>query len=108
MFGQSGERVVPGAAQDEKALYRDQYIFVTGQVEKTVESILAGSKTPPVIVIQSDHGSRIDPAYSYAIFNAVYLPDKSTQILSDTLSPQNTFRVLFNHYFGTKYPLLPD
>ena len=31
-----------------------------------------------------------------------------TDQLYPTISPVNTFRVLFNTYFGTNYPLLED
>jgi hypothetical protein len=101
VFGQNGEKVSGGS-------YKDQYIFVTKQAKIFIDNILSKSKTPPIIVLQSDHGSKADPQYSRLIFNAVYLPGQRAGILRDTLSPQNTFRVIFNEYFGGKYPLLKD
>ena len=44
----------------------------------------------------------------YSIFNAYLFPDGGDEKLYDSISPVNTFRVLFNHYFGTNYPLLED
>jgi hypothetical protein len=101
VFGQNGEKVSGGS-------YKDQYAFVTKKARIFIDNILSKSKTPPIIVLQSDHGSKAAPQYSHHIFNAVYLPDHRTGIISDTLSSQNMFRVIFNEYFGGKYPLLQD
>ncbi len=43
-----------------------------------------------------------------AIFNAYYLPDAGAEILYPDITPVNTFRVIFNTYFGTDLPLLED
>ena len=44
-----------------------------------------------------------------AILTAAYLPGGSQDSrLYPSISPVNTFRVVFNRYFGARYPLLPD
>ena len=42
------------------------------------------------------------------ILNAFYLPGISMDAISPTITPVNTFRLIFNLYFGTDFPLLPD
>ncbi len=72
-----------------------------------IKKIIKESSVPPVIVIQGDHG------YEYnqdrvKILNAYYLPNGGKARLYSTLTPVNTFRVIFDQYFGENYPLLPD
>lgn len=44
-----------------------------------------------------------------AIFNAYHLPHVNPrQYLYPSLTPVNTFRIIFNAYFGTSYRLLED
>ncbi len=43
-----------------------------------------------------------------SILNAYYLPGFDQSKLYKSVSPVNSFRLVFNHYFGTKYPLLED
>ena len=42
------------------------------------------------------------------ILNAFYLPNVSKDGLHSSVTPVNTFRLIFNLYFDTKLPLLPD
>ena len=67
---------------------------------------------PPIIVIQADHGPLGGEITSdgarMSIFNAYYLPDGGDQLLYPSISPVNTFRVIFNHYFGGEFALLED
>lgn len=80
-----------------------------------------------VIIIQGDHGCRSDwqstagtdlipwqgtkeeYVRNYtAILNTVYFPDGDYRAFYPGITPVNTFRIVFNKYFGTKYELLPD
>jgi hypothetical protein len=71
-----------------------------------------------VIILQSDHGSGLglstqsleqtDLRERMSILNAYYLPGPGRQALYPSISPVNTFRVLFNAYFGAGLDLLPD
>ena len=54
------------------------------------------SLTPPQLRVRS------------AILNAYYLPGPGREQLYPSISPVNSFRLLFNAYFGTKLPMLPD
>lgn len=98
--------------------YRDQLIFTNKKVLETIDKILARSKTPPIIILQADHGSWIflDPENPentnmkerFGILNAYYLPYGGDKLLYDSITPVNTFRLIFNYYFGASYEPLED
>ena len=106
-----------GDLEEYRSGYDGQVQFANRRLEEAIHSILAKSNTPPVIIIQGDHGpgSRLDWSSPEAsclwerasIFNAYYLPGGSEQ-LYPSISPVNSFRVVLNTYFGTDLPLLPD
>lgn len=81
-----------------------EYKYANARILKIVQNIIQNSKRPVIIVIQGDHG-RVQPRTP--ILNAYYLPGGAKD-LYPTISPVNTFRVIFNRYFGASYPLLPD
>jgi len=84
-------------------------IFINKQIKAIVRDILANADRQPVIVIQGDHGSiQVQGDARMAILNAYYLPGDDPAPLYASISPANTFRVIFNRYFGGSYPLLED
>jgi len=85
-------------------LYSGALEYLNKHVLVVVESILAKSKTPPIIVIQGDHGA----LWSSPILNAYYMPGGHDRLLYPSISPVNSFRLIFNAYFGTQFKLLPD
>ena len=98
--------------------YRRQIQYVNTLVLETIDAILSRSTTPPIIIIQGDHGpgahlhwgslENTIPAERFSILNAYYFPDQEYELLYPSISPVNSFRVLFNHFFGADYALLPD
>ena len=98
--------------------YRQQMQYINTLVLETVDEILAKSKTPPVIIIQGDHGpgaylhwgslEKTLPGERFSILNAYYFPDQDYSRLYPSISPINSFRVLLDKYFGGNYELLPD
>lgn len=98
--------------------YRQQAACIDKLVMKTIREILARSKVDPLIILQSDHGpaayrdlERVEATYlkeRMSILNAYHLPDGGDAALYDSITPVNTFRVIFNHYFGTNLALLED
>ena len=40
--------------------------------------------------------------------NAYHLPGAKKDWFYDGITPVNSFRLVFNHYFGTHYSYLPD
>jgi len=97
--------------------YRGQVQYANRLTLALVDSLLARNPVP-VIILQSDHGSgmRRDPETLEYLelrerlsnFTAVYFPDSNYAGWDDTLSPVNTFRLVFNKYFKTGYERLPD
>lgn len=98
--------------------YIGQLVFVSDQIESVVKEILSSASAPTILILQSDHGpeSLVDwnnPTNSYfkerfAILNAYRLPPDVSIGLYDEITPVNTFRLIFNYYFGTDLPLLED
>jgi hypothetical protein len=86
--------------------YTGQVEYVDRRIVEIVKTILDQSKTPPIIVIHGDHGLLDDNRYE--ILNAYYLPGDGADYLYSTISPVNSFRLIFEKYFGEKLPLLPD
>jgi hypothetical protein len=97
--------------------YRDQCTYITARVQETVDQIIAHSPNA-VIVVQGDHGSRSSSGLEgdagmnvrerLSILNAYRLPGGGDARLYPDITPVNTFRVIFNHYFGTQLEMLPD
>ena len=70
-----------------------------------VDTIQKNSAIPPVIIIQGDHGVR-EPG-RISILNAIALPQQSNKIYS-SMTPVNTFRIIFNQLFDDHFDILPD
>jgi hypothetical protein len=88
--------------------YQNQLAFLNKKMLEAVDTILAESKTPPIIVIQGDHGPWLQPKNKRMwILNAYYLPGH-TDKLYPAITPVNTFRLVFDAYFGGKYDMLED
>ncbi len=98
--------------------YHDQVAYLVKGVRKAIDGILANSPEPPIILLQSDHGSglglfpfsleRTDLPERMSILSAYYFPGGKRQGLHDEITPVNSFRVLFNNYFEANLPTLPD
>lgn len=102
--------------------YIDQYgyqvEYLNREVLDTIDRIQSSSAKPYVIILQSDHGDDKyldwkDPDLTgvnirSSILNAVYFSDLDYQEFYVSITPVNTFRILFNHWFNASYPLLED
>jgi hypothetical protein len=120
VFGANGEEIdqfgafTLGGADEEMpfeeraAMYIAQVKFINQRITMVVDEILERSKTPPIIILQGDHGLDGPLASQMAILNAYYLPEDGDQLLYETISPVNTFRIIFNHYYGGNYGLIED
>lgn len=116
VFGPEGEFISAEnwANYDDRQFYLGQYIFISREIEKVVDELLQKSETRPIIILQSDHGLKLHGSDIVGadewrkILNAMYLPGVNYSELSDSISPHNTFRFIFNHYFDADYTLLED
>lgn len=88
--------------------YLNQLTYLNTQMEAGIDAIFQNSSTPPIIILQGDHGPWLQPQNKlFRILNAYYLPDHSDKLYR-SISPVNSFRLVFDEYFGGKYPLLED
>ncbi|HSK66782.1 MAG TPA: hypothetical protein VK888_07625 [Anaerolineales bacterium] len=99
--------------------YREQVHYISTEIMKVIDVILNMSKIPPIIVVMGDHGPASQ--FNFDMNNpgctwertsnlyAVLLPGhKYNGILYPSISPVNTFRIIFNTYFDTHLPILED
>jgi hypothetical protein len=71
--------------------------------------IISDSSIPPIIIVQADHGGvGTFSEDRHKILNAYYLPAGGEQLLYENISPVNSFRLIFNHYFGGNFEILED
>ncbi len=103
--------------------YINQLECVNKKIKNVVELIFHTSGKNVIIVLQADEGpdpivhnfskkwykSSIDTLREKTgILNAYYLPENKQALLYPSITPVNTFRLIFNQYFGTEYKLLDD
>jgi hypothetical protein len=98
--------------------YTYQLDYLNQAVLESIDHILADTVKPVIIILQSDHGDEKFLDWETptteglnvrsAILNAIYFSDGSYDSLYSTMTPVNNFRITFNHWFGTQFPILPD
>lgn len=117
VFGPNGEEVDISNFFNyrDKQFYLGQYIYMSHEIEKVVDTILNDSVNEPIIIVQSDHGIRpSNPGIDIGqdewrkILNAYYFPGGGKELLYQSISPVNSFRLIFNYYFGADYTLLEE
>ena len=113
-----GADTFPGTIDEYKRGYISDLTYLNKQVIQTIDGILANSNNPPIIILQADHGP---DAYfgmtlkdntclkeRFSILNAYHLPSQSLNQIPEDITPINTFRIIFNTYFGTQFDILPN
>jgi hypothetical protein len=108
VIDREGGLVSDEVEQGDHAAYIDQVIYLNSRLETIIDGILRGSVSEPIIVLQADHGHLSEPDERMAILNAFYLPFGGSDELYPSISPVNTFRYIFNTYFGGELALLDD
>jgi hypothetical protein len=106
--------------------FTEQLTYTNRRLLAIIDHLLAVPEADrPIIIIQGDEGpypvglrdntnhdwTKESPdkrEIKYGILNAWYLPDGREIGLYPEITSVNTFRLLFNAYFGTDLPLLPD
>ncbi|MBM4387722.1 MAG: hypothetical protein FJ088_08285, partial [Deltaproteobacteria bacterium] len=108
-----------GLSRDEYVEgYRSQLVFVNSRIKDVLNAILSNAARKKIVILQSDHGpgsmlewenpDNQDFRERMFILNAFYFPDGDYSRLYKDISPVNTFRAVFNQFFGTELPLLED
>lgn len=117
VFGPDGEHTNPADFWNENKQYtaglyaegyQNQLTFLNRKLLNAIDTLMAESETPPIIILQGDHGPwHQTKDRRMWILNAYYLPGHEDELFPK-LSPVNTFRIVFNAYFGGKYDMLPN
>lgn len=116
-FGPNGESIEfeekDATYEETRDVYINQVKFINREILDVIDVIISESKTPPVIILQGDHGPPPELSLTYSekmpILNAYYLPGvQKDKVLYPSISPVNTFRVVLNSYFDQELPLLED
>ena len=112
-FESDGAREFSPFGPRQHEMIQEGYIgninFINKELEKLIDVILTKSEIPPIIILQGDHGLWWvdEQCQHYQILNAYHLPE-SNQFLYESISPVNSFRLIFNLYFRADYELLED
>jgi hypothetical protein len=101
VFGANGEKLDfnPGKSKDNKQLYLDQHAFITKKVKELVDHKLSTAQAAPVIIIQADHGARMDKPRAHQVFSAIHIPNYKGKTWPDSISSTDTFRYVFTGIF---------
>lgn len=89
--------------------YNAQVTYLNKRLVESLTAIINKTERPVVIILQGDHGGP-GTQLSYdrmKILNAYYMPAGKDQLYS-SITPVNSFRVVFDTYFGTDFGLLQD
>ncbi len=129
IFDADGDFVPSGTGPPVEQAYIDQLQYTNTLIDEITEDLLAGSAAEdPIVILQSDEGPHapadesLDPGYAYdwatepqenrerklRILDAYYFPDGGSGNVDPTVTPINTFRAIFDRYFGADLPLLAD
>ncbi len=98
--------------------YRDQVNYLNTLVLQAIDRILAESDTPPIIILQSDHGGKIygDAALSdeerldllFPNLEAYLVPGAPADLFYPGITSVNSLRLILNYSFGADLGLLDD
>lgn len=130
-FGPNGEWLEPSGVfsfkeihnlqtSDWGSAYLAQLTYASSMIQETLATILERSNQTPIIILQSDHGPDFgldwdDPEntpqellYRAAILNAYYMPAECVDDVYSSVSPVNSFRIVFNCVFDESNSMLED
>jgi len=122
VFRSDGSFLTLGSARklSRQASIRGQVQFINTALRKLIDRLLSASHPAPIIILQADEGPYPDAPPDFlratprqlqekmAILNALHLPGFPMDKLYPSITPVNTFRSVFDHYFGADLPPLPD
>jgi hypothetical protein len=95
---------------DLKKLNIEMLTYLNKRVLELVDVLQKNSSTPPIIIIQADHGLHVltSGLNKHKILSAYYLPGALSTPPYDTITPVNDFRLILKNYFDPNINLLPD
>jgi hypothetical protein len=119
----SPEEAKKNGDQDD---YVNAIVATNDMVMDLVRQLKSTSEVPPIIILQGDEGpyperyraadrsfrweqaTDAEIRQKFGILNAYYLPGVDSNPLYPSITPVNSFRLVFDLYFGTNLGLLPD
>jgi len=128
VFGRDGTYVTRAQEREQTraASYTNQLSYTNRCLQRLVDTLIDTARVPPVIILQADEGPfperyrRNEDSFDWtaatpeelrekmAIFSAYYLPGLPPEKLNPSITPVNSFRLVFSHYFQADLQLLPD
>ncbi|HJS52906.1 MAG TPA: sulfatase-like hydrolase/transferase [Chitinophagaceae bacterium] len=106
--------VIGEESQKNKELFISYLKYTNKIILGITDKIINNHGNNSVVILQSDHGFRDyegGPSFPETFFknySAFYFPDRNYAAFYDTLSNVNTFPILFNKYFNTRFALQKD
>jgi hypothetical protein len=115
-FDSTGKRLPPmhvALAGANRTDYLNNIIYANKSfIIPIVDSISNYARRPYIIILQGDHGFTENPEHKknlvFQNLNAWYFSDQDYDLLHDSISSVNTFRIILNKYFKQNIPLLKD
>jgi hypothetical protein len=93
----------------------DQVKFLERRIRQVIDKIMSTSGGRAIVILQADHGSRSgtwdltsEVREHMSILSAYYFPDRNYALLRPSMTPVNSFRVVFQQFLGIDIDLLPD
>jgi hypothetical protein len=111
------------AAKTKEERFADQVLWTSRKMQQVLGQLLEATDRKAVIILQTDEGAepveypgianpgpdlRNQLLHKYGILNAYYLPHVSHAKLYPSITPVNSFRLVFDLYFHAGFGLLPD
>lgn len=127
VFDAQGNRVAGIKSEVDKKAYIEQLKYTNTKMRELIEHLQSRPGKQPIIIVQADEGpypkdfyeagvvkfdwnkaSTNDYQEKFGVMSAYYLPGTPKQQPYPGISGVNTFRIIFNNYFGSNLELLPD
>jgi hypothetical protein len=98
-----------GGRLKEEQGYIPQLVYTNKRIIPILEKIIKNSDVPPIIMLASDHGvNESDPTLRMKNLMAYYVPDEMRAKLYPTITPVNSFRLVFSSLGYADLPLYQD
>ncbi len=106
----NGEKLAEATWRPSPAQFFAELELINEHLLEALRVILKRSTTPPIIILQADHGTDLGRSWSddrhvtyFEILNAFHLPGGRPGRMRRDISPINTFRVILSAYYGMQY-----
>ena len=113
-FDERGEFIRPVWFPSRSTFLAD-FEFVNSEFIRLIDTILHGSRNPPIIIFQADHGSTLGDNWSeegrktlFDTYAAYYLPEPYSIDIPNPYTLVNSFPLILNEVFGSDIQLQPN